>query len=201
MNAMKIAVVGAGAVGTHLACKLSQTSAEVSVVVRSARAATIRRDGITLTREKGETLRARPQVIDDSPADPNPQDFILVCVKAYAVPEVVSSIAPLLGPATHVAFIQNGIPWWYRLGSASGPNLLDPGGRLAATLALERVIGGVAYVNVRNVGPGVAHHVADDSYVLGLPDGTITAPLEQLASVLRAGGLEIKLTERIRQEI
>ena len=197
---MKIAVVGVGAIGTYLACRLSQTSAEVSVVVRKTRGATIREHGITLTTEKGETLRAHPHVIDDA-ASTDHHDFILVCVKAYAVPDVASSIAPLIGPATRVAFIQNGIPWWYRIGTANGPNLLDPGGRLAALITLDRVIGGVAFVNVRNLGPGRAHHVSDDTYALGQPDGRITAPLEQIASVMRVGAIDVRLTERIQQEI
>ena len=197
---MKIAIVGVGAIGSYLACKLSQSGAELSVVVRKTRGATIREQGISMTTEKGETLRAHPQVIEGAGSE-NIHDCIFVCVKAYAVPDVVSSIAPLIGPATRVAFIQNGIPWWYRIDNASGPNLLDPGARLATTVALDRVIGGVAYVNVRNIGPGRAHHVSDDTYVLGQPDGRITAPLEQIASVMRAGAIDVRLTERIQQEI
>lgn len=197
---MKIAIVGVGAIGSYLACKLSQSGAELSVVVRKTRGATIREQGISMTTEKGETLRAHPQVIEGAGSE-NIHDCIFVCVKAYAVPDVVSSIAPLIGPATRVAFIQNGIPWWYRIDNASGPNLLDPGARLATTVALDRVIGGVAYVNVRNIGPGRAHHVSDDTYALGQPDGRITAPLEQIASVMRAGAIDVRLTERIQQEI
>lgn len=197
---MKIAIVGVGAIGSYLACKLSQSGAELSVVVRKTRGAAIREQGISMTTEKGETLRAHPHVIDGA-ASASHHDCILVCVKAYAVPDVVSSVAPLIGPGTRVAFIQNGIPWWYKIGNAGARNLLDPDGQLAAMIGLDRVIGGVAYVNVRNLGPGKAHHVSDDTFALGQPDGRITAPLEHIASVLRAGAIDVRLTERIQQEI
>lgn len=196
---MKIAIVGVGAIGSYLACKLAPTGLDLSVVVRKTHVATIREHGVAMTTGGGPTLRARPHVIDGSRS--SVQDCILVCVKAYAVPEIATSIEPLIGPDTRVAFIQNGIPWWYRIGEAGGANPLDPGGRLAALVPLDRVIGGVAYVNVQNRGPGSAHHVSDDTYALGQPDGRMTAMLEDLAAVMRSGGISVRLTERIQQEI
>ena len=144
-------------------------------------------------------MRARPRVLDDGARDA--QDCIFVCVKAHAVPAIARSIAPLIGPDTRVAFIQNGIPWWYRIGGDREPDSLGRDGGIATLLPLDRVIGGVAYVNVQNRGAGIAHHVGDDTYVLGQADGRATTALEAIASAMRGGGIEVRLTERIRQEI
>jgi 2-dehydropantoate 2-reductase len=98
-----------------------------------------------------------------------------------------------------VVFVQNGIPWWYA--AASAGDRLDPGGRIAATVPMDRVVGCVAYANVRNLGPGRAEHVADDTFILGQPDGRIAPALEAVAAVLRAAGVEARLTEAIQREI
>jgi len=195
---MKIAIVGVGAVGTYLACRLGQTRALVSVAVRKEHRATIAAQGLTMTTEQGDTVQAHPRVIGDDA--PDIQDCVLVSVKAYAVPGVAADIERLLGPHTCVAFVQNGIPWWYRL-DATAANPLDPDGHLARLVPAERIIGAVAYVNVQNRGPGRAHHVSDDTYVLGRPDGRSTPMLEQLATLMRAAGLEIRVSERIQKDI
>ena len=146
---MKIGIVGAGAVGTYLACKLSRT-ADVTVAVRARHVSALRENGLTLSTASGETLGASPTVVEEGKGDT--QDVVIVCVKAFAVPDAMRAIVPLLGARTHVAFVQNGIPWWYRLDDAHDVNILDPDDRIGSRVPLDRVIGGVAYVNVQNRG-------------------------------------------------
>ena len=116
---MRICVFGAGSVGGYLAAYLSRGGAHVSVVARGPHLAAIRANGLTVeTPDRnghGANLPA-----SDNPADLGQQDFVLVTVKAPALPDVAATIAPLLGTDTAVAFIMNGIPWWYfhRLGGA-----------------------------------------------------------------------------------
>lgn len=199
---MKICIVGAGAIGSYLACRLSRTDSEICVLARGTRAVAIRSLGITTTFEDGERVVVRPTVAETADSL-GTQRYVFVCVKAYSVPEVALSLGPLLDPDTHVVFLQNGIPWWYFAGMTGdgSMDLLDPAGRIAATVRLERVVGCVTYANVRNVAPGIAQHISDDSFVLGSPVGEITQPLEALSALLAAAGIDVRITERIRDEI
>jgi 2-dehydropantoate 2-reductase len=156
--------------------------------------------GVTMTGADGATIAARPKVLGLSGLCPA-QDCIFVCVKAYAVPEIVPSLAPLIGPGTSVVFVQNGLPWWYRAEGFAGSERLDPGGRMAAAIPFDRVVGCVSYANVQNAGPGLARHVADDRFVLGRPDGHVPPSLERIVALLRSGGVDALATPEIGREI
>ncbi len=108
---MRICVFGAGSVGGYLAGTLAQGGAEVSVVARGAHLTAIRANGLTVeTPETAITVRLHAS---DNPADLGAQDAVIVAVKAPALPAVAASVAPLLHAETPVAFVMNGIPWWY----------------------------------------------------------------------------------------
>ena len=108
---MKVCVFGAGAIGGHLAVRLARGGADVSVVARGAQLAAIQQDGLKVIAADGE-FDARVRASAD-PAELGPQDAVLVTVKAPALPAVAATIGPLLGPDTPVAFVMNGIPWFY----------------------------------------------------------------------------------------
>ena len=91
---MKICVFGAGAIGGNLATRLAASGADVSVVARGEHLAAICADGLTLEMPK-ETVKARVTASAE-PRDLGPQDLVLVCVKAPALPDVAAGIAPLL---------------------------------------------------------------------------------------------------------
>src|SRR5215813_9752720 len=139
---MRICIFGAGSVGGYLAASLAQGGADMSVVARGAHLAAIRSNGLTVETPDGAiTARLRAS---DNPAELGPQDAVIVTVKSPALPAVATSITPLLKPDTPVAFVMNGIPWWYfhphedrRL-----PRL-DPGNALWNTVGPHRAIGGV----------------------------------------------------------
>src|ERR1051325_3245526 len=78
---LKFCIVGPGAVGSYLACKLSQSSNEVAVLARGARLAAIRDKGITVTCAAGEEIEIHPAA-SDAPEKLGSHDFVLVCVKA-----------------------------------------------------------------------------------------------------------------------
>lgn len=202
---MKVCIAGIGAIGTYLACKLSRTGISLSVLARGERAGAIRANGLSLTSAtSGEEILARPQVLEP-PLAADHQDWLFICVKAYSVPEIVRSAKPLIGPDTHVVFAQNGLPWWQgaRQGARIGGGLdrLDPGGHVAAAIDMDRVVGCVTYSNVANLGLGRAHHVSNDTFLLGRPDGNVTAPLERIGEALRHAGVDARLTPAILREV
>ena len=202
---MKICVFGAGAVGGHLAGRLVKGGAQVSVVTRGAHLQAIRANGLTVEAADG-TIHAHPEATDD-PSRLGPQDAVVVTVKAPALPSVAAAIAPLLGPETPVAFVMNGIPWWYfhrHGGKLDGRRLplVDPDDAVWNAVGPERAIGGVAYSACTVERPGVVHVVNRNSrVVLGEPDNSRSARVAALAEPLAAGGIGVEVTDRIRDAI
>jgi len=200
---MRICIFGAGSVGGYLAGYLSRGGAEVSVVARGAHLAAIRADGLTVeTPDDVLTVRI---AASDTPADLGPQDIVLVTVKAPALPDVAATIAPLLGPDTAVAFIMNGIPWWYfhaHGGVLDGRQLpsLDPGGALWRAVNPNRAIGAIFWPACSVPSPGVVRLLtgAQEGTVFGEPSNAITPRLQALAAAFRAAGLAVRLSNDIR---
>ncbi len=190
---MRICVYGAGAIGGHMAVRLARGGATVSVVARGPHLAAIRRDGLTVHAVDG-THHLRPPATDD-PATLGPQDAVIVTVKAPALPQVAAGIGPLLQADTAVAFVMNGIPWWYfhaLPGPHEGSRLsrIDPGDALWRAVGPERTIGGVVYSASAVTAPGVIEVEQPRSRVVfGEPDGRVSARAEALAELLRAGGI------------
>lgn len=202
---MKVCVYGAGAVGGHIAARLAEGGAEVSVVARGAQLDAIRYNGLSVQTLNG-FYHSRPAATDD-PSSLGQQDVVIVTVKAPALAGIVDGLKTLLGADTLVVFALNGIPWWYldgHGGALEGVSVdrIDPGAVLAEAIGVERVVGAVAYTACTVIAPGVIRaENPRNRLILGRPDGQVDAKLEALANVLVAGGLEIELTHKIRNAI
>lgn len=199
---MRICVFGAGAVGGYLAAYLSRGGADVSVVARGAHLAAIRENGLTV--ESSEiTVTARLNASDD-PAELGEQDAVIVTVKSPALPAVAATIAPLLDHDTPVAFVMNGIPWWYfHPQEARRISRLDPDDGLWRVVTPRRAIGGVFWPACSVPAPGVVRLLAGAGRgtVFGEPDGTATPRIEALAAAFRAAGLPVTIAPNIRELI
>lgn len=162
---MKVTIFGVGAIGGHLAARLGdRTGHDLSVVARGETLAAIMRDGVSLTWRDGTVQQARPRGVGD--ADQLPvQDVVIVALKAPALPAAATDIGALIGPDTFVAFVLNGIPWWYD----ARISRLDPTGSLLHTIPLDRCVAVVAYSANEVLKPGqVATHTSSgDRYLVG----------------------------------
>ncbi|HEX4367882.1 MAG TPA: 2-dehydropantoate 2-reductase [Rhodopila sp.] len=202
---MKICIYGAGAIGGHLAARLYKAGAEVSVIARGAHLAAIQANGLTVHAVDGEH-RALVRASAD-PAELGAQDAVFVTVKAPALPAVAASIKPLLGADTAVAFVMNGIPWWYfdhLAGPHEGTSLprIDPDNALRRALGPGRTIGGVVYSASAVVEPGVVDVEQPKSrFILGEPDGSMSDRVTTLAGLITKGGVSGEATPAIRTEI
>ena len=203
----KVCIIGAGAIGSELAVRLAAGGTEVSVLARGAVLAAIRARGIAVRRRDGEVLRCLPKAASDASYDLGPQDAVIIAVKAPALPSVATQIAPLLVPGTVVAFVMNGLPWWYGVSNAGplarwAPAELDREGAPFRDVPPARVVGGVIYSACTMVEPGVVHSEHDDAkLVLGHPDGDLAAATRDLAGWFQAGGLRCEVTPDIRAEV
>ena len=201
---MKFAVIGAGAIGGLLAVSLARAGEDVSVVARGAHLAAIRGQGLRLLDASGDhTARV---AASDRLADLGPQDCLVLGVKAHQVADVAADVAAALGPETCILTAQNGVPWWYfcKIGGAhEGRRLesVDPGGRIAALLPAERLIGSVAYPAGEIAAPGVIRHVEGNRFTLGELDGTTTARVTALSQALQRAGFKAPVVADIRSEI
>ncbi|WP_129287442.1 2-dehydropantoate 2-reductase [Streptomyces sp. GZWMJZ-114] len=202
---MKICVYGAGAVGGHIAGRLGAAGADVSVVARGRHLAAIQQHGLRVETRDGE-LVTHPTATD-RPGDLEPQDLVIVAVKAPALPAIAEHIGALLKNDGLALFVLNGIPWWYfhaHGGPLDGTRLsrLDPEGALWDHVRPERAVGAVAYTAGSMPAPGVIRaENPRNRLLLGRPDGTADARLDELSALLNPGGLEVAVTPKIRDAI
>ena len=146
---MKIAVVGAGAIGGYVGGWLAAAGEEVTFIARGANLAAIRANGMRVVGEDGKETVARTLVFENT-ADAGPQDVIVLAVKAHQVGAVAASLAALCHDETSIVTMQNGIPFWYfhRHGGAlegTPVRAADPDGSISRLIDANRVIGSVVY--------------------------------------------------------
>jgi 2-dehydropantoate 2-reductase len=201
---MKIAVVGAGAIGGWLAARLALAGETVSVIARGATLQNIAARGIEL-RAAGRTDVAQVRA-SASAADLGPQDMVLITVKAPALPALAPTLRPLLRGDTLVLYAGNGLPWWFFLPPGqpcSGLRLrsVDPDGTIESALPLPNVLGMSVFASCHCPAPGVVQHDSGGRLVLGEPAGGGSARVEQLALRLQAAGLDAQASVEMRRDI
>ena len=203
---MRIAVVGAGAIGGLLGARLALAGERVSFIARRRNLEAINTQGFHLVEEDGRERHAADVRAFERAADAGPQDYVLLTVKAHQVADLLPDLRGLFGPATAVVTMINGVPWWYfhRLaGPHEGRQLqsVDPGGVIAAHIEPERVIGSVVYPAAELVAPGRVRVIEGNRFSLGEPDGSRSPRVEALAQALMKAGFKAPVSRDIRGEI
>lgn len=201
---MRIALLGAGAVGLGFIARLIRGGAEVRLVARGETLAALQRDGLTLTDADDRALERLPVTATDDPATLGPQDVVLVAVKAHALVAALPALAPLLGPHTVVVPMVNGVPWWYAYRAGDLPfthlDSVDPGGAVWQAIGPERAVGCIVRVAARRTAPGSVH-AEGGRLVLGEPDGMMSDRLKRIAGYFQAHGVGAEMTPDIRAEV
>ena len=203
---MKIAVVGAGAIGGYLGAKLALAGEEVTFIARNRNLAAINAGGFRLINEDGTEQHASTVRAVQRMAEAGPQDVVLLTVKAHQVVDLLPELRDLFGPQTAVVSMINGVPWWYfhkLAGPYEGRQLesVDPGGRIAQAIEPERVIGSVVYPAAELVAPGVVKVIEGNRFTLGEPDGTRSERIDALSQALMKAGFKAPVSKDIRGEI
>lgn len=202
---MKVAIIGAGAVGGLLTARLGATDAEVTLVARPNAASAIRRNGLTMVTPLNRVARITPRVTDDS-LSLGPQDVVFLCVKAHALRGTIDTLAPLLGPETAIVPMINGVPWWYPHRQpeplADRPLAsVDPDGLLWRSIDPDRVVGATTFVAVEGDGPCRLRHVSDQRFVFGDAADRDNPAVERIVTLFGQAGFQPAKTADIRQAI
>lgn len=201
---MKIAIVGAGAIGGWLGVHLSMSGNDVSVFAHGETLSAIRRDGLKLT-EGGDVFSALVKASHNG-ADLGKQDLIIIAVKGPSLAAVAPAVSAMLGPDTIVLPAMNGVPWWFTHGikgeAADMPlRSVDPGGTIAAAIPTRHVIGCVVHASASSAGPGHSSRTAGNRLIIGELNGESSARLSSLTDVLRKAGMAPEENANIRQAI
>jgi 2-dehydropantoate 2-reductase len=193
-------VVGAGAVGALLIQALSKAGWNVSALARGQTLHNIRENGLQIDGERLDVIAT------DDPASLGPQDYVILALKAPALPVAASQLQPMVGPATAIVSTMNGIPWWFFHefgGELAGTRLeaVDPGGVTAVSMPAPQAIGCVVHLSSVNAGPAVVERGKGNRLIVGNPSGVLDARAKMLIDALYEGGFEVEATTQIQREI
>jgi ketopantoate reductase len=202
---MRICVFGAGAVGGLIATKFALAGEDVTIIDQGSHLAAIKSNGIKLKWHNGSIQIAKVKAVDTAAAA-GEQDIVLLAVKAHFLEQIAKDTQYLLHSETVIIPVQNGIPWWYfqkHGGDFDGTRLksLDPGGILATTIDVDRIISCIVYPPVMVVGPGIIQHVEGIRFPVGELDGKVTKRVLGIEALFVKAGLKSRVLTEVRAEI
>ena len=203
---MRVAVIGAGAIGGDVGARLALAGEDVTFMVRGANLEAIRCNGLRLIARDGTEQTARGVRASNDYAQVGEQDLVVLAVKAHQVEAVARDVPRLFGPQTVVVTMQNGIPYWYfhqHGGAFEGRTVrsVDPSGELAQTIPPQRVLGCVVYPACELLAPGVVQHIEGDRFPLGELDGSRSERVQRVAACFERAGFKAPVLADIRAEI
>ena len=201
---MNITVIGAGAIGGHMAAKLAAAGETVKVVARGEHLKAIRERGLTL-KENGEEIVARVEATDRI-AEAGGADLIVLGVKAHQLAPIAADVASIVTPTTMVMTAQNGIPWWYFFkhgGPHEGVRLesVDPGGVIARHLPIDAIVAAIIYQAAEIESPGVIRHIEGHRLPVAEIDGQKTERIAALSELFTRAGFKSPAISDVRVEI
>lgn len=176
---MKTAVVGCGAVGSFYGAKICKTGEPVHFLIRSDWEA-VAQNGVRIISDEGNVL-AQP-LLALAPEEIGPVELVLVALKSTANHRFKELIEPLVGPDTAIVTLQNG------LGNEAA---------LADLFGAERVLGGLCFVCLNRIQPGVIHHVAYGKVVLGEFASLPRERTHDIARLFRNAGIPVQVTDNL----
>src|SRR6202162_226290 len=200
---MKIAIIGAGAIGGYVGVKLALAGEDVTFIVRGANPDAISKNGMKLVMSDGsEHVASRVKATNDYAAA-GAQDMVILAMKAHQVESVANDVPKLFGPDTIVVTMQNGIPYWYfhkHGGELAGSIVcsVDPTGIIGKKIPAERVIGCVVYPAAELVPPDVVKHLEGNRFPVGELDASRSLRVARVSECFTKSGFKAPVLDDIR---
>ena len=179
----RIAVVGAGAIGSYYGARLAYFGRDVHFLMRGD-LREVRRFGIRI-RGKTENIRLAKVHCYASTEEIGPCDLVLIALKATSNADLLSLIPPLLHERTMLLTLQNG------LGNEEF---------LAENFGAERVLGGLCFVCLNRVSPGLIEHYAVGRVILGEYRGYPQARTHDISWEFKRCGVVCTVAENLGLE-
>ncbi len=182
---MRIAVMGAGSIGGYFGGMLSRGGNDVTLIARGAHLRAIADHGLRIIRD-GEQFTVRCDATDD-PRRVGPVELALLTVKTYHNAQAVPAMLPLVGPATSVLCLQNGI---------------DSYQAAAAKVGLERILPGAAYIEAGVPQPGVVKQTGSEVRIaFGEADGSESERGARVRATLEQSGIPAQFDRNIQRTL
>src|ERR1019366_4092216 len=203
-QAVRFAVLGAGAIGGYVGAALARGGADVTLIAGGPHLRAIQDHGIRVLSERGD-FSATPVATDSIEAAAD-ADVVFLGLKANGLTEIAPRLGELLRPGAAIIAAQNGIPWWY-FQNYDGPlaglvlSSVDPGGVISATIGIESVIGCVIYCSTEIVAPGVIRHIEGTRFTIGEPDGVLSERCNDISQAFVPAGLKCPVERSLRDQI
>jgi 2-dehydropantoate 2-reductase len=185
MASPRILVLGAGGVGGYFGGRLAQAGANVTFLVRPARAAQLARDGLRVESPLGD-LQLAVRTVGSSTLRPE-YDIVLLTCKAYDLDSSMDAIAPAVGSGCAVLPVLNGLAHLERLDARFGR---------------AQVLGGSVAIDVTLLPDGLVRHSGTlQRLVFGERDRQVTPRVQALADLLGTTSLDWELADDVVQRM
>lgn len=175
-----VAIVGSGAIGLYYGGRLAQAGENVKFLLRSDYDE-ISANGLKVRSSDGDFELPKVQAFR-SPEEIGPVDLVIVCWKATANANLVDVLPPLLHSATEVLTLQNGLGNCEAIAEIVGPG---------------RVLGGLCFVCINRLSPGLVEHTAGGKIVVGEYGGGTGERAVEISRRFKAAGIPCSATESL----
>ncbi len=206
---MRVVVVGAGSVGGFIGGKLAAAGHDVGALARGATLASLRTQGWRILSKDGQRLQA-PAGTCAATAAPllsaGFPDLVVLAVKAYSVPSLLTDLKALIGPNTVLLSAMNGVPWWFFQGFG-GPAqdmplpCVDSQGDIGRQIPPAAILGCVVHLTCSSPEPGLTLHGFGERLIVGEPSGALTERAQRVCAALQSAGFDAPLVADIQREI
>ena len=183
---MKIAIMGSGGVGGYYGGRLAAAGNEVTFIARGAHLEALRGAGLQVESALGD-FQVNPVAATDDPGTVGETELVVMSIKTYALDAAISAIGPMVGDATAVLPLLNGV---------------DIAQRIGAVVGMERVLGGLCGISSFLAAPGMIQQVSPMEFLkFGEWSGEATSRAREIGRVLKSAGINAELSGNIEVEV
>src|SRR5450631_2142558 len=169
INPLKIAILGAGAIGSVLGFHLFRAGHHVSLIVRGDHGRAVRECGLRFLGANGEEHASIDSFSDHESL--GVQDLVFLTTKSQGAELALRGAGHIFGDDSLLVSAMNGIPWWYFTGGNQGERFpvrsVDPDGTLLSLVDPNRLIGAVVHFGAALTAPGVVKMGRGSGLVVG----------------------------------
>jgi len=169
---MKIAIVGAGAIGSYYGARLAAAGNDVRFLLRSD-FKYVRENGLKIESIHGDLELLDARVYNDS-REIGVVDLVIVAWKTTSNHFASEVLTPLVGKNTKILTLQNGLGNVEVYGELFG---------------LDRVLAGLCFICCNRIAPGRVRHSSSGLIRMARAEGGIDACLESLIEIFKSAGI------------